>query len=158
MSLRSTHEGLNARDQFVLMEWLSHIIVGAEPETLDLVLDIIEAREKQDRRLYLRTAHRAQHFKARHVRQVQIKDDDVIVIDLAQIDAFLRDHLDHIPLLVEKYKKAILASAFSGELTRKWRDTNRQSSAWDSKKTETIITNIVAGKNLRCEERPPTRN
>ena len=36
-----------------------HVIVGAGPETLDLVLDIIEAREDQDRRLYLRTAQHA---------------------------------------------------------------------------------------------------
>src|SRR5262249_14153426 len=33
-----------------------------------------------------------------------------------------RDHLDHIPRLVEKYKQAILAAAFRGELTREWRE------------------------------------
>ena len=32
-----------------------------------------------------------------------------------------RDHLDHIPRLVEKYKQAILAAAFRGDLTREWR-------------------------------------
>jgi type I restriction enzyme, S subunit len=32
-----------------------------------------------------------------------------------------RDQLDHIPRLVEKYKQAILAAAFTGELTRGWR-------------------------------------
>ncbi|MFG1330161.1 restriction endonuclease subunit S [Xanthobacter autotrophicus] len=32
-----------------------------------------------------------------------------------------RDHLDHIPRLVEKYKQAILAAAFRGDLTRDWR-------------------------------------
>ncbi|MFG1465978.1 restriction endonuclease subunit S [Xanthobacter sp. DSM 24535] len=31
-----------------------------------------------------------------------------------------RDHLDHIPRLVEKYKQAILAAAFRGDLTREW--------------------------------------
>ncbi|AYO78200.1 restriction endonuclease subunit S [Sphingobium yanoikuyae] len=34
-----------------------------------------------------------------------------------------RDHLDHIPRLVEKYKQAILAAAFRGDLTREWRET-----------------------------------
>jgi type I restriction enzyme, S subunit len=29
-----------------------------------------------------------------------------------------RDHLDHIPKLVGKYKQAILAAAFRGDLTR----------------------------------------
>lgn len=32
-----------------------------------------------------------------------------------------RDHLDHIPRLVEKYKQAILVAAFRGDLTREWR-------------------------------------
>lgn len=32
-----------------------------------------------------------------------------------------RDHLNHISRLVEKYKQAILAAAFRGELTREWR-------------------------------------
>jgi type I restriction enzyme S subunit len=32
-----------------------------------------------------------------------------------------RGHLDHIPRLVEKYKQAILAAAFWGELTKQWR-------------------------------------
>lgn len=33
-----------------------------------------------------------------------------------------RDHLDHIPRLVQKYKQAILAAAFRGDLTRDWRE------------------------------------
>ena len=36
-----------------------------------------------------------------------------------------RDQLDHIPRLVEKYKQAILAAAFRGELTREWRKDRR---------------------------------
>lgn len=32
-----------------------------------------------------------------------------------------RDHLDHIPRLVEKYKQAVLAAAFRGDLTGAWR-------------------------------------
>ena len=35
----------------------------------------------------------------------------------------VRDHLDHIPRLVEKYKQAILAAAFRGDLGRKARST-----------------------------------
>ncbi|MEP9400027.1 restriction endonuclease subunit S [Mesorhizobium sp. KR2-14] len=35
-----------------------------------------------------------------------------------------RDHLDHIPRLVEKYKQAVLAAAFRGDLTREWRAHN----------------------------------
>ncbi|RYM09627.1 restriction endonuclease subunit S [Sphingobium cupriresistens] len=39
-----------------------------------------------------------------------------------------RDHLDHIPRLVEKYKQAILAAAFRGDLTTDWRNSNEQTS------------------------------
>jgi type I restriction enzyme S subunit len=35
-----------------------------------------------------------------------------------------RDYLDHIPRLVEKYKQAVLAAAFRGDLTREWRARN----------------------------------
>jgi len=38
-----------------------------------------------------------------------------------------RDHLDQLPLLVEKYKQAILTAAFRGELTHGWR-TGRNTS------------------------------
>lgn len=66
-----------------------------------------------------------------------------------------RDHLDHIPRLVEKYKQATLAAAFRGDLTREWRQRERVDSTWPTIKVGDIIEEIVAGKNLRCEERPP---
>ena len=40
-----------------------------------------------------------------------------------------RDYLGHIPRLVEKYKQAILAAAFRGELTREWRRSSSRQSA-----------------------------
>jgi len=66
-----------------------------------------------------------------------------------------RDHLDHIPRLVEKYKQAILEAAFRGELTRRSRETHREPFPWSSIAAGKIIEDIVAGKNLRCEERQP---
>jgi type I restriction enzyme S subunit len=46
-----------------------------------------------------------------------------------------RDHLDHTPLLVEKYKQAILAAAFRGNLTADWRASNarKNSSEWNKR-------------------------
>lgn len=35
-----------------------------------------------------------------------------------------REHLDHLPRLVEKYKQAVLAAAFRGDLTKEWRAKN----------------------------------
>jgi type I restriction enzyme S subunit len=37
-----------------------------------------------------------------------------------------RADLDRIPILIAKYKEALLAAAFSGELTREWRERSRQ--------------------------------
>ncbi|MHC2795524.1 type I restriction enzyme S subunit [Mesorhizobium jarvisii] len=41
-----------------------------------------------------------------------------------------RDHLDHIPRLVEKYKQAVLAAAFRGDLTRAWRAKRGAGAGW----------------------------
>jgi hypothetical protein len=64
-------------------------IVGAEAETLDLVLGAGEAGEDQNRCLHLGDTQRPQHFEARHVGQVQVEQDDVVVVQLAEIDTFL---------------------------------------------------------------------
>ena len=56
-----------------------------------------------------------------------------------------RTNVDHIPRLVEKYKQAILAAAFRGELTRKGR--NGLDEDWD----EILIGELfqwASGKNL----------
>ncbi|MBI1651170.1 restriction endonuclease subunit S [Hyphomicrobium sulfonivorans] len=66
-----------------------------------------------------------------------------------------RDHLDHIPRLVDKYKQAILAAAFRGELTREWRQVHGTQHPWETIPAGGVIQDVVAGKNLRCEERPP---
>lgn len=69
-----------------------------------------------------------------HLRTADIETAELPLLSLpqqrrivAKIDSLTgksrraRDHLDHIPRLVEKYKQALLAAAFRGELTRDWR-------------------------------------
>ena len=87
---------MDAGDQFVLVERLGQIVVGAVAEAFDLVLDARHAGQDQDRRLDLGDAQGAQHFIARHVGQVEIQKDDVVVVELAEIDAFLAEvgHVD----------------------------------------------------------------
>ena len=68
VALRAPHDRVDARDQFVLVERLGHVVVGAEAETPNLVLDTGEAGENQDRSLYLRDSQGAQHLVSRHVR------------------------------------------------------------------------------------------
>ena len=56
-------------------------------------------------------------------------------------------------------RAAILHKAFTGELTAKWREEQGISKeSWKKKDFAHIITNIEAGKNVRCEERPPREN
>ena len=60
-----------------------------------------------------------------------------------------RDELSRIPRLVERYKQAVLAAAFRGQLTAD--DADR----WPVVSLGDVIAGIDAGKNIRCEERPP---
>lgn len=58
-----------------------------------------------------------------------------------------RDHLDHIPRLVEKYKQAILAAAFRGDLTREWRAKRLHKCEWKLANPSAYFT-WSSGKNL----------
>jgi type I restriction enzyme S subunit len=69
-----------------------------------------------------------------------------------------REELGRIPRLIQKYREAILSAAFSGELTMEWRQKEGTKVAWTKRQVGQIISAIVAGKNLRCEERPPREN
>jgi type I restriction enzyme S subunit len=66
--------------------------------------------------------------------------------------------LDHIPRLVDKYKQAILAAAFRGDLTAKWRSQSNLRDSWETRTIGSLLHGITAGKNLRCEERPPAEH
>jgi type I restriction enzyme, S subunit len=60
-----------------------------------------------------------------------------------------RDNLDHVPRLVEKYKQAVLAAAFRGDLTRQ--AGTRSDRAWD----EVSVDNLFewsSGKNLPSKQ------
>jgi hypothetical protein len=88
MAFRPAHDRMDAGDQLVLVERLGHVVVGAEAETANLVLDPGHAGKDQDRRLDLGTAQRLAAPRNRHVGQVQVQEDDVVIIQLAEIDAF----------------------------------------------------------------------
>jgi type I restriction enzyme S subunit len=59
-----------------------------------------------------------------------------------------RNELDHIPKLIERYKQAILAKAFSGELTADWRTTNSDV-AWSRADSQQIRERHDAYLNAR---------
>lgn len=66
-----------------------------------------------------------------------------------------RDHLDHIPRLVEKYKQAILAAAFRGDLTREWRTSQRLPAPVATRLAELLREPIRNGLSVRGSDTPP---
>ena len=78
VSLGATDNGMNAGNKLVLVKRLGDIIVRARTEPFDLISDARESGKDQDGRPNICGAQFAQHFKARHVRQVQIEQDDVV--------------------------------------------------------------------------------
>ena len=62
-----------------------------------------------------------------------------------------RDQLDHIHQLVEKYKQAILAAAFRGDLTREWRTLHKVQFKYSTMDISGLA-NVVTGST------PPTKD
>jgi hypothetical protein len=71
VALGAAHDRVDAGDQFVLVEGLGHVVVGADAETLDLVLDAGEAGEDQNGGLDLRHPKLLEHVVAGHVGQLR---------------------------------------------------------------------------------------
>src|SRR5262249_26583327 len=88
MAFGAAHDGVDTRYELVLVERLGHVVVGAEAETSDLVLDTGEAGQDQNGCLYLGDAQRPQYLEPRHVRPIQVEQDNVVIVELAEIDAF----------------------------------------------------------------------
>ncbi|MGY3395782.1 hypothetical protein ACVWW6_008373 [Bradyrhizobium sp. USDA 3311] len=80
MSLGAAHDRVDAGHQLVLVEGLGHVVVGADAETLDLVLDAGEAGEDQNRGLDLGDPELLEHVIAGHVRQVEVEKDNVVIV------------------------------------------------------------------------------
>ena len=65
--------------------------------------------------------------------------------------------LDKIPTILKRFRQSVLAAATSGELTKDWRKENKAGD-WQSIKVGNIVEKIEAGKNIKCQERPPEEN
>ena len=88
VTLGTAHDRVDAGDQFVLVEGLGHVVVGANAETLDLVLDAGEAGEDQNGGLDLGDPELLEHVVAGHVGQVEVEKDNVVIVEFSEIDAF----------------------------------------------------------------------
>ncbi|WP_105199151.1 restriction endonuclease subunit S [Pseudoalteromonas sp. T1lg10] len=75
---------------------------------------------------------------------------------LAKVEA-AQARLDKIPTILKRFRQSVLAAATSGELTKDWHDEN-QVPDWATIKVSDIVEKIEAGKNIKCQERPPEAN
>jgi len=61
VTLGTAHDRMDAGNQFVLVEGLGHVVIGADAEALDLILDAGEAGEDQNGGLDLRNPELLEH-------------------------------------------------------------------------------------------------
>ena len=87
--LAASDDGLHARQQLGLVEWLGDEVVSAEPQPFDLGLRSRQARQDQHRRVIAGHTHPANHFEPLDVRQHQVKHHDVVIVVSRQLEAFL---------------------------------------------------------------------
>ena len=69
------------------MEWLGHVVVSTEAESSYLVLDLSKPRKDQNRRPHLGNTEGSKNLKSRHIWQIEVEQDDVVFIYLAEIDS-----------------------------------------------------------------------
>ncbi len=70
-------QGAHPRFQFRQGERLGHVVVGAQVEALDALLDRVGGGEDQHRQQGRAGAQAAQHFQAGHARQAEVEDEEV---------------------------------------------------------------------------------
>src|SRR5947209_15440975 len=88
VALGPAYDRMDARNQLVFVERLGHVVVGANAETLDLVLDAGEAGEDQNGCFDLGDPKLLEHVITGHVWQVKVEQYDVVIIEFSEIDAF----------------------------------------------------------------------
>jgi type I restriction enzyme S subunit len=70
---------------------------------------------------------------------------DKLGVLLAQVDT-CRERLDRIPLILKRFRQAVLAAATSGQLTEDWRtEMNRSLDSWHTKYGEDVFPFITSG-------------
>ena len=95
---RAAQQRAHARQHFLEMERLGHIVVGAGVEALHLVAPAVARGEDQHRHRPPGAAPGFQHRDAVHLRQADIENDGVVGLALAEEVAFLavEGAIDHI--------------------------------------------------------------
>ena len=77
VTLRAADNGVDACDQFVAVEWLGDIVVGAESQCADLRVHLVQTGQDQYRGTDLGGAQFLEHVIAVHVGQVEVEQDEL---------------------------------------------------------------------------------
>jgi hypothetical protein len=89
VALGAADDRVDAGDQLLPVEGLGHVVVGAEAEAPQLAFGAVVAREDEDGRLDPREAELAKNLVPRHVGEVEVEKDQVVVVELGQVDPLL---------------------------------------------------------------------
>jgi hypothetical protein len=87
VTLGAAHHGVDAAHQLVLVEGLGHVVVGAAAEALDLCVDLAVPDRIMIGVLIFPTRSWRSTSRPAHVGQVEVEQDQIVVIDLAEIDS-----------------------------------------------------------------------
>src|SRR3546814_11577924 len=90
MPLGAADDRMDTGDQLLAVKRLGDIIVSAKAQRADLAVQFRLAGEDENGCAHLGEAQLLQHLIAMDVRQVQIEQDDIVIIQLTQIEASFR--------------------------------------------------------------------
>jgi len=89
LSLGTPQDGFDMRHQLTPIERLCQIIIGAEAEALDLAVEVRVAGQDQDRGIGAGAPQLANDLVAVDVRQHQVDNSEVVIIQPADFQALL---------------------------------------------------------------------
>ncbi|UVT18556.1 MAG: restriction endonuclease subunit S [Nitrospira sp.] len=76
---------------------------------------------------------------------------------LARVDA-CREHLDRVPMILKKFRQAVLEAAISGALTEEWHEDNPRKADATKLAEEIQGAHVAAGGHKRGNAAPPTED
>ena len=88
ISARAPDDSAQPRDQLGAVERLGEVVISAGDEAAHFIGDFIFARKDQHRRLHAGKPQPPQHVIAVNVGQFEVKDDDVVIVEFAELKAF----------------------------------------------------------------------
>ena len=89
VALGTADNRVNVGDQLILVERLGQVVVRAEAQAANLLIDAAHAGKNEDRCLDLVYAERAQNLVSADIGQAKIQQNNIVIVDLAEAHAFL---------------------------------------------------------------------